>query len=716
MNYIEYDGNKRFHGDAAYYGVDGLLMEGKAEQRIALFGSELTADDLTFEAVSQYLIDDRPISGYPDYLDFTPGAVLNLYNMIGGMNIGRFYVQNVDRVSQRTVEFSCTDCVGVLSNMAPHGGGVYDGQTVQSIVQSIFSGSGLSYSVGQDVGAVKCYGRLPRDNRRTNLGRLLVAVGATLTEQNGVVRIAYLGAGTAGTIYQRNILYGGAKIKKLYPATQVQLTEHAYYKLNTDETAVLFDNTSELVGASNKLVVFDRACYNLTVTGTLTISESNANYAIVSGTGTLTGKVYTHTQKLITQSTGMTAAEKIVAITDNELIGVHNSDYVAQRMVNFYKLTMDVEMEMMDPDGMMMPGTPVNLTDPFGTARTGWIKSKSFPLGQKTKAQVDIAIDWQPGPYGSSLDAYRLFDTAGSHSWTVPAGVTSVTFYLASGGTGGTGGSKGGDGENGSAGENVRPGSGGTPGAGGLPGKVRQITLAVTPGSTVTINVGAGGAAGAKNGGIGSAGGVTTITYNGTTYSSADGTVPTSGVLNPLTGDVYSLQGPSGVPGGDGGAWSGSQYTAKSVADTQTWTGGQPGTNNTGSRVLPGIGEVSWYAIGGGGSGAAYGANGSNGSNGRQDNTYSQSGSVYTAARARVYGGRGADGPAATAKPHTPGIGCGGIGGNGGGGGGAGGPAEADGPWTSTTLDPGRGGTGGDGSVGGIGGNGYMLALFKQAA
>ena len=89
MNYIEYDGNKRFHGDAAYYGLDGLLMEGKADQRIALFGSELTADDLTFEAVSQYLIDNRPISGYPDYLDFTPGAVLNLYNMIGGMNIGR---------------------------------------------------------------------------------------------------------------------------------------------------------------------------------------------------------------------------------------------------------------------------------------------------------------------------------------------------------------------------------------------------------------------------------------------------------------------------------------------------------------------------------------------------------------------------------------------------------------------------------------------------
>ena len=721
MNYIQY-GQDFFHGNSSRWGTNGLFMSGQVEQSIALFGNELAADSLTFVVNSKALVGDgtgyaflldadlKPLQTsdgkwliakqvYTDWRNFVPGAALDLYSTPGGTMIGRFYVQDVTQISRKAVRFTCTDCIGILDGMNDHNGGIYTGETVADICAEIFAGSGLSYSVGADVGAVQCYGRLPRANRRTNLGKLLVATGATLSESNGTVLITYLGAGAPTTMYQRNIYMQGGSVVNKDRSTGVEVTEHAFYQLNTDADAVLFDNTTEVTPVTSQLVVFQEPCHDLTATGTLTIEESNANFAVVSGVGTLSGKVYTHTQRQISKSTGVTSNKvKVEKIEDNELIGYHNSDYVAQRMANWYKVAVGVDMEALDPSGALMPGTYVNITDPFGDARTGWTRKKSFAIANKTRAAWDVAIDWQPGPWGSNVDAWDLFKT--STSWTVPAGVTSVTFYLGGGGTGGDGGGKGGDGEDGTGGESVKGGDGGPAGNGGAPGKVHTVTLAVTPGDTITISIGSAGAGGAKNGGAGSQGTATTITHNGTTYTSADGVVPENGFLNQFTGEVYSLTGPAGVPGANGGAYDGSGRVAGNVSDDQVWYGGLPGVSQFWHQGV-GADRKSIYAIGGGGSGAAYGANGTNGGNGDYGASY-------------VNGGDGGDGPAAQPKPHTAGPGCGGIGGCGGGGGGAGGPAEKEN--ISRLLNPGRGGYGGDGSVGGLAGNGWALALYKAAA
>lgn len=75
-----------------------------------------------------------------------------------------------------------------------------------------------------------------------------------------------------------------------------------------------------------------------------------------------------------------------------------------------------------------------------------------------------------PGP-ANSIN----FDTPGSNSWTVPAGVTSVVIKLWGGGgaSGGTGGQE-------------------DPGGGGGAGYASK-TLTVTPGSTLSFTVGTGG-------------------------------------------------------------------------------------------------------------------------------------------------------------------------------------------------------------------------------
>ena len=247
-------------------------------------------------------------------------------------------------------------------------------------------------------------------------------------------------------MYQRNVYMHGGSVTNKDRATGVEVTEHAFYELPTDADAVLFDNTAEVTQAASQLVIFQEACHDLTVTGTLTLEESNANYAIVSGVGTLSGKVYTHTKRQISKSTGVVSNKvKVEKIENNELIGYHNSDYVAQRMANWYKVELGVGMEALDPTGALMPGSYVNLVDPFGQARTGWTRHKSFAIGNKTRATWDVAIDWTPGPWGSNLDAWELITE--SKTWTAPAGVTSLRIVLGQGGKGGGGGSDGGYGQ-----------------------------------------------------------------------------------------------------------------------------------------------------------------------------------------------------------------------------------------------------------------------------
>lgn len=724
MNYIQY-GQEFFHGNSSRWGTNGLFMNGQVNQVIALFGNELAADTMTFVVNSKALVGDgtgyaflldsdmKPLKTsdgkflvarqiYTDWRDFTPGAPLDLYNNPNGTMIGRFYVEEVTQVNRKAVRFTCTDCVGILASMDAHGGGVYTGETVSKICAEIFAGSGLTYAVGNDVGAVQCYGRLPRDNRRTNLGRLLVATGATLMEKNGVVQIVYLGTGTTSTMYKRNIYMGNGNVVQKDPATAVTVTEHAFYQLADDKVETLFDNTGEITAAVDQLVVFSEACHDLEVTGTLTISESNANYAIVSGVGTLVGSVYTHTRRQITKATGVTTyKEHVEAIEDNELIGYHNSEYVAQRMANWYAVRTSVEFDALDPAGDLLPGSPVNFTDPFGTARTGWIHKKDYAIGNKTRAMWEIPVNWKPGPWGSNIDAYELITASGT--WIVPPGVDSFTVVLGGGGEGGQAGFDGTDGGDGVLSGDTTAGEGGDVGAGGNAGKVYQITIPVSEGDIVTVNIGAAGEGGAENGAEGSAGGATTITVNGVTYTSESGTIPERGFTNQFTGDTYALPAPAGdYKGADGGVinqnrwWDGSDLVAGDV----TYKGGKNGTTRTWYYSDPGY---KWICAGGGGAGAAYGNNGANGGDG-------------TATSSTHKGGNGAKGADALPPTFTPLLGGGGKGGNGGGGGGGGGAVDRPSGSTSNNYTLGKGGAGGKGSRGCDGGQGWCLFLFRGAA
>ena len=373
MNYIKY-GKYKFHGNSSRWGTDGLFMSGACEQLVALFGNELAADSLTFvvnsEALQQgseteptyvYLLDvnEKPIKTsdgkflvarpwYPDYREFTAGAVLDLYNNPGGTIIGRFYVEEVKQISRKTVQFRCTDGIGMLSKMTDHKGGLYLQAlttTAGTVINEIFAGSGLSYTVTSEVANLQLIGHLPRANRRENLARILTATGASCTEKNGRLVIENLYYGGSQTTPSSRVYLSGGSVSYLSPATRVEVVEHNFYALDTDEAETLFDNADDAATAYNQLVIFDEPCRDLTVSGSLTINESNVNYAIVSGIGTLTGKPYTHTRRVMAHDTGVNAAEYVVRIEDNELVSSYNSQNLLRRMANYYKCTLSIQYE-----------------------------------------------------------------------------------------------------------------------------------------------------------------------------------------------------------------------------------------------------------------------------------------------------------------------------------------------------------------------------------
>jgi hypothetical protein len=165
------------------------------------------------------------------------------------------------------------------------------------------------------------------------------------------------------------------------------------------------------------------------------------------------------------------------------------------------------------------------------------------------------------------------YTTPGSHTWTVPAGVTAVNIIVVGGGGGGGGGST----------DSQYPGGGG--GGGGQVYSANNIS--VTPGSGISIVVGAGGALGATN----------TAGVSGAS-SSFNSTLSAVGGGGGLAGGS-TTKGVGGPAGGAGGSKGG----------TSIAKGADIITGGSGGRTL-----AAPYGVGG--TGGGYGSFGTIGGSG----------------------------------------------------------------------------------------------------
>lgn len=185
-----------------------------------------------------------------------------------------------------------------------------------------------------------------------------------------------------------------------------------------------------------------------------------------------------------------------------------------------------------------------------------------------------------------------VFGTPGLNTWTIPPGVSSITITCI--GAGGAGGG---------AGNNSNTSGGG--GGGGA--SVTVSNYAVTPGQTVSLNIGSGGT-GVSNG-TGNAGGATFAAYSSTTFISAaggsGGTKAANGAGGAGGAIANNIPVNTGFKGGNGG------NGAAGTASTNNFSGsggGGAGTTAAGGNAVNSTSSGGVGTVGSGG--ATYGGAG----------------------------------------------------------------------------------------------------------
>lgn len=716
--------------------------------------------------------DLEGLTGVADYLTDVPYGT-PVYWFTNNAYYAKGYLKSVERVGKYAWKLTAVSGVGLLDTKM-HAGGLYTGETAQTLLTSII-GTTFPFSIHNSVKEVQVFGHLPYDTARNNLHQLLFAVGCAMRKyvQSTDYFFNFLSSGIID-IPKSRISINGSVTTQL-PANKVEVAEHGFFSTAGDEVATLFDNTGGvLAAADHQLVIFDKSpVYGLATTGSLTINESNCNYAIVTGTGVLTGKLYTHTIQIIEQEDNPTnAPARVKRVETNELVSAVNSRNVARRVLNFYKSTKTVKGELVLENEKA--GDYVQATDAFGDMTQGYIAKVEITPTSIKGANVEIIDGYISEANGNNYTKRELLTISGS--WVAQRD-GPIRIILIQGGTGGQGGY---DGKAGLAGTRYIPGGqdmpmdvayvgldwaqedprefpdrklyyvssqppsdGGAAGAGGAQGKVYVVDVEVHAGDVVRFSVGKGGVGGDKNGGAGTAGTHTTATVNGTTYTSADGHV--NGYYDPLAKTTYGIKGKNGYKGGHGGT------AGTGGAPKWNWTGHDGGDGMNGGSVagfLGGAGGAGtgydgasypaqtshgtnshmsgykFFSCGSGGGGAAYGNSGQPGGTYNITEWWVDNPDLgqlfYGFDIENAAGGAGADAIA----PLKASIGNGGQGGNGGGGGGnASGVYCTHAYWIyhglyDYAMYPGgsphnaagqTGAPGGSGSAGGDGGDGGVI-------
>jgi len=165
--------------------------------------------------------------------------------------------------------------------------------------------------------------------------------------------------------------------------------------------------------------------------------------------------------------------------------------------------------------------------------------------GDVLTATGTAAGDYDWAAPGSSSPQLAVAQFTSSGSWTVPAGVTAAEVVLIGGGGAGAG----------ISGETFG-------GSGGGAGQITYSVVATTPGDTLTIAIGAGGASNTQDAGAAS-------------------TCTGAATANGGVGGVHHSAGAT-VPGGTGGGYGGGSGGTASVAPT---AGSAPGAGGGGAYM-----------------------------------------------------------------------------------------------------------------------------------
>jgi hypothetical protein len=492
-------------------------------------------------------------------------------------------------------------------------------------------------------------------------------------------------SGTLKKILRSNLKQAGPTISSISPTNATDAEATATFTITG--TGFTVGSNARFIDSNGKITEFDTVTRSSTISITATIAASSLSanndpydVQVTNGEGIasiLTNQVnYNQVPAFVTASGSLGTSRFSMSG-----ISVNATDPESAADVTF-------ELQ----SGSLPPGISlVNTAAEGGTATfSGTFSSlaSSDTVYNFTLRAVDAASNTSSRAFSFTALGPQVSSFTSSGTFSVPSGVSAVDVLVVAGGGGG------GD----------RHAGGG--GAGGL---IFMPNFAVTPGGTVSVTVGCGGAGGVP-------GSLSPDGRGGTGQDSAFGTLTAKG-------GGYGQPGGAAGPGGSGGGGghSGPGSTGGSATQpTQPGNSGAYGFGNAGGNKVGGSGVQGGAGAGGGGAGAVGGNScsptniGGDGGNGKAYTIADGTTPVFYAG-----GGGGSDHGPSGSQAGGPGFG-----GQGGGGRGGSVATCAPGPSGRTpytgpnTGVANRGGGGGGGTRsenplnGGAGGKGVVIVKY----
>lgn len=308
---------------------------------------------------------------------------LGLY--FNGELLGNFYLKNGARKNKTDYYLDSHDAIGVL-DVNEFAGGVYTGQTVETVIGQIFAGEDFSFVLAEVFKNIQLFGYIPYTTKRNALVQIAFAIGAVVDTSNSEGVLIYPQETEVSGNFSENETFEGVTLEHSDVVTGVRLTVHSYQKI--EEAQELYNDT--LNGTAE--IIFSEPYHDLSISGGI-LEDYGDNYAYITGTGdtvVLTGKKYNHmTSSMIKENPLIAYNKAIKEISDATLVHSGNAIDVLDRVYAYYQRSETVVGDVLVGEKKL--GQVVEIGTGYDGNRTGTIESFNYSFSRKEiKAEAKI--------------------------------------------------------------------------------------------------------------------------------------------------------------------------------------------------------------------------------------------------------------------------------------------------------------------------------------
>lgn len=263
------------------------------------------------------------------------------------IDVGTFFIDGWDS-KDNSITVKLIDAIGLIDK-TKFDGGIYNGNTAQSIVNAIMTSARYDdYELAEDCRDMLLKGHLPIQSHRSALQQVAFSLGAVIDCSRGsTIRIYKPDRNIDSYILRERKFSGQSSVNLTEYVSGVQITAKAY-SLNNAEEKKAFSGTLE---QGRHRVEFNRP-YVLTRYEGCTRVSSHVNYAIIdvatSGNVTIYGKEYDETESTVTKQVEMIEVgqnENIKSFKGITLTNLDNLSVVADALLKWYLLRQNVNIE-----------------------------------------------------------------------------------------------------------------------------------------------------------------------------------------------------------------------------------------------------------------------------------------------------------------------------------------------------------------------------------